>query len=97
MAKIKWTKQALDDLEAIADYIARDSHYYAKMHVKKIYNLIDGLKVFPKTERIVPEINKNVIREILSGNYRIIYRLNDDLVEIITIYHSSRLLNKELL
>ncbi len=97
MAEIKWTEQAINDIEAIADYITRDSENYAKMHVKKIYDSVTRLSQFPESGRIVPEINKKEIREILLGTYRIIYRFKHNVVEILTIYHSSRLLNQELL
>jgi len=51
--------------------------------------------MFPGSGRIVPEIDRGEIREIKSGNYRIIYRLKGDADEIITVYHSSRLLDEK--
>ena len=36
MAGLKWTQQALDDVDAITNYIARDSSFYAKMFARKI-------------------------------------------------------------
>ena len=96
MAKIKWTEQALGDVEAIASYIARDSSYYAKMHVQRIFESVRRLEKFPESGRIVPEINKAEIREVILGNYRIIYRYRKNTVEIITVYHSAKLLNIDL-
>ena len=94
MAEIRWTLQALDDVEAIANYIARDSTHYAQMFVVKTFEAVWQIEKSPESGRIVPEINQKNIREILLGNYRIIYRLKDDFIEILTVYHSSRLLNK---
>jgi len=94
MAQIRWTCQALDDVEAITRYIARDSTYYAQMFAVKTFEAVRQIEIFPKSGRVVPEINQENIREILLGNYRIIYRLKDGFVEILTVYHSSRLLNK---
>jgi len=34
-----------------------------------------------------------VIREVILGNYRIVYRTKQEFVEILTIYHGARLLN----
>ena len=96
MAEVNWTEQALNDVEDIVSYIARDSSFYAKMHARKIFEAVRRLQVFPESGRIVPEINKPVIREIILGNYRIIYRYKDSLVEIITVYHSSRLLDETI-
>ena len=95
MAKLRWTHQALNDIEIIASYIALDSTYYAKMFVSKVFEAVKNIETFPKSGRVVPEMNSKDIREILLGNYRIIYRIKTDLIEILTVYHSSRLLNIE--
>ena len=93
MAQIKWTPQSLDDIEAIANFIARDSDYYAQMYVINIFDAAERLELFPESGRIVPELNRKEIREVIFGSYRIIYRIKDKLVEILTVYHSSRLLD----
>jgi addiction module RelE/StbE family toxin len=95
MAEIKWTLQAIGDLEAISEFISRDSAYYARLFINKIISSTERLKKFPQSGRILPEINQKHIREILLGNYRIIYRVNNELVEILTVYHSARILNIE--
>ena len=93
MAQIKWTPQSLDDIDAIANFIARDSDYYARMFAIKIFDSVERLKSFPESGRIVPELNRKEIREVIFGSYRIIYRIRDKLVEILTVYHSARLLD----
>ena len=95
MAKLVWTDQALDDLEAVALFIEKDSSHYAQLLVSKVFDSVAILTTFPESGRVVPEINNPRIREIILGNYRIIYRLGIDLIEIITVYHSSRLLREE--
>lgn len=97
MAEIKWTIQALDDVQAIAGYIARDSAHYAQLFATKIFDTVTRIGFFPESGRVVPEINHPDIREIILGNYRIIYRLKADSVEIITVYHGARLLDKGLI
>jgi len=93
MAQIKWTTQSLDDIEAIANFIARDSSYYARMFTTKAFETVDRLELFSESGRIVPELNRKKIREVIFGNYRIIYRIRDKLIEILTVYHSARLLD----
>lgn len=95
MAEIRWTLQALDDVESIAGYIARDSTQYAQLFAVKVFDSVRRIKIFPKSGRVVPEINQENIREIILGNYRIIYRLKNNYVEILTVYHSARLLDKD--
>jgi toxin ParE1/3/4 len=92
MVQIEWTERSLEDLNEIHDYIARDSKSYANLFIKKIYNTVQKLKEFPNMGKIIPEINIASVREIIFQNYRIIYRILNDFVEIITVFHGSRLL-----
>lgn len=97
MAQIRWTPQAADDLEAIADFIALDSIHYAGLFVLNVLAAIERLQQFPMLGRTVPEVGNPTIREIILGNYRIIYRHNPDLCEILTVYHGARLLDPKTL
>lgn len=92
MVRIEWTERALEDLNVVHDYIARDSKNYAHLFVKKIYETVQKLKDFPNIGRVVPEVNNPSVREIIFHNYRIVYRNMDNYVEIITVIHGSRLL-----
>ena len=93
MAKVRWTPQAANDLEAIAEFISQDSPHYASLFVLDILYAVDRLIQFPKSGRVVPEINDPLIREVIFGSYRIIFRVRQDLVEILTVFHGSRLLD----
>lgn len=93
MAQLRWTPQAADDLESITDFIAADSPHYASLFAISIITAVERLESFPKLGRSVPEVSDPAIRELLLGNYRIIYRINASLIEILTIYHGSRLLD----
>ena len=97
MAEISWTLQAADDLEAIAEFIAPDSPHYAQLFALDVLNAVDRLAVFPRSGRVVPEFGNSAIREIVLGNYRIVYRLRNDAVEILTVYHGARLLDPSVL
>lgn len=95
MAEVRWTPQAAEDLDAAAAYIAQDSPHYASLFVLQIINAVERLDRFPQSGRIVPESDNREIREILHGNYRIVYRLKYEIVEILTVYHGSRLLDPD--
>jgi addiction module RelE/StbE family toxin len=91
MVKLIWTDQALDDLGDIGDYIAENSEKYAKLTVKNLFERPDILKTFPQAGRIVPEKNEENLRELIEGNYRIIYEIvSADQINILTVYHSAR-------
>ena len=94
MAKIIWTGRSLSDLEDIGEFISKGSHRYSKLTLEK---LIERAKIIEKNQkigRIVPELKQEDIREIITGNYRIIYQnTNAELSYILTVYHSSQLLS----
>jgi toxin ParE1/3/4 len=93
MAEVRWTPQAADNPDAIAEFISQDSPHYSSLFVLDVLCAVDRLIQSPKSGRIVPEINDPLVREVILGNYRIIYRLRQDLVEILTVFHGSRLLD----
>lgn len=93
MAEIRWTPQAIEDIENIAKYIAKDSTKYANIQVEDFFEAALILEDFPHSGRIVQEIENKNIRELIVGFYRLIYRIRStNLIEIITVYHSYRLL-----
>lgn len=89
--RIIWSEEAWSDLESIIEYISRDSEYYAVNFVNKIIDLVEILKTFPKSGRVVPEYNNPEMREIIYKNYRIIYKLSKNIIEILTVFHGSKL------
>ena len=91
MVKIIWTHQAVMDLNDIFEYISKDSKRYAENQVRRIQQLTQILKTQPECGRIVPELELKTIRELIEGNYRIIYRfLTTGKVEILAVHHSAR-------
>lgn len=91
--KIVWTEPAVNDLTNIHTYIAKDSVRYASILIEKILNSTDNLELFPLMGRRVPEEGKDSIREIFVHPYRIIYRVSDSLIEILTVLHEARDIN----
>jgi toxin ParE1/3/4 len=92
---IRWTPQAADDLQAIYDFIARDSTYYAQLTVEGILAATDLLEQFPLLGRHVPELPRSDLRELIKPPYRIVYRVSD-VVKILTVFRASRLFPKNL-
>lgn len=91
MAKVIWTEQAIDDLTNIAQYSSGYSEKYASAIVSKLFNKTNVLKTMPRIGRIVPERNSETIRELIEGNYRIIYEISsEDRIDVLTVHHSSK-------
>ena len=99
MVKIVWTELSISDLKEIFDYIADDSVRYASITVNKIYNKIQPVSHNPFIGRKVPEFNEVFLREVLEGNFRIIYRIKkENQVDVLRVYHMARSLkNKDII
>jgi len=94
MVKIVWTQLAIDDLKSIHDYISRESRVYANRMIEKLIARVQQLEYFPASGKIVPEFRQKSIRELIEGNYRIVYKIHSDHIGIVRVHHASRLLKK---
>lgn len=92
MGKVKWTEKASSDLQAIHDYIAKDSKTYATRFMKSLIRATAKLEQMQHCGRIVPELEEYGFREVIYQNYRIVYRLieGSEDVEILAVVHSAR-------
>ncbi len=90
MGKVIWSPTAIEDVDSIAEYIARDSIDQASLFVIRLIGATDRLQDFPNSGRIIPEIGNPDCREIIYGSYRIMYRVHEDAVWITGIVHGSR-------
>lgn len=97
MVKINWSEKARIDLINIYNYIYYDSKYYASKTIIEIKNSSEILKLFPKAGRKIPEYNNEEFRELIYKSYRIIYEFSSTEIKIHRIWHTSRLLSKEII
>jgi toxin ParE1/3/4 len=88
--KIVWTESAWIDLETVADFIARDSPYYAASFVREIRNHARSLSRMSARGRVVPEIGDRQIRELFVQSYRLIYKVERSRVAILALVHGAR-------
>jgi len=87
--RITWSRPAVANLEAIHDYIRRDAPGRADRFVQRLIAAAEPLADFPKMGRVVPEGDGRQ-REVAFDPYRIIYRIEDDEIYIVTVVHSAR-------
>lgn len=90
--KLLWSELAIERVTEIASYINQINPNDAEKWVEQCFDRVLQLKDFPKSGRIVPELNKTNIRELFYGNYRIIYKLEPTRIIIMTLRHSRQLL-----
>ncbi|MEA3444376.1 MAG: type II toxin-antitoxin system RelE/ParE family toxin [Bacteroidota bacterium] len=93
MVKIIWTDSAIEDLNDIGDYIAKDSERFAEITVQRLFNNVDVLEDNPKLGKMVPEFENDSIRELIRGSFKIVYQIIDDFrIDILTVHNCARLL-----
>jgi plasmid stabilization system protein ParE len=90
--QVVWSPEAIDDVYAIAAYIARDSPAFAAIVVDKILETTNRLSQFPFSGRVVPEFGDENIREKIVYSYRVIYRIQNNTITVATVVHGKRLL-----
>ena len=99
MTRIVWSAKSLRDLEAIEGYIGQFNPVAAKRLVQKIVKRTRRLQRFPSSGGYVEEDELKRYRQVLQGNYRVIYRHNPahGIVYVVTVLHAARLLDPDLL
>jgi toxin ParE1/3/4 len=93
---VRWTDQAVEDLRQIRRYIERDSPRYGRLVVERLYQATERLALFPRSGRIVPDLNLEHVRELIVGEYRIVYRIETEAVVLLTVFRSSRIFPIEI-
>lgn len=94
MVKIILSESAWHDLDSITDYIALDSPRYAKEFSVRLFERIEQLGTFPESGRIVPEFSNELIRELIFGKYRVVYRIyGPTKIIIIRIIHGAKIMD----
>ncbi|MBO6514809.1 MAG: type II toxin-antitoxin system RelE/ParE family toxin [Phycisphaerales bacterium] len=85
-----WSPQALEKAEQILEYLDERSPEAAERFSDGLFNAVERLVDFPRMGRMVPELKNPNVRQILQGNYRVIYRLEGDDIRIVTLRHQRQ-------
>ena len=92
--KIIWSPLSIERITEIAKFIAEDKPGAADKWIDSIFSTTEKLIEFPQSGRMVPELDHEEIREITHGNYRIIYQISSENIEILTVRHGRQLLSE---
>jgi len=88
--KVIWSPLALERVDEIAAYIAGDDAQAARRFLIEIFGAVERLQSFPNSGRVVQEVKRPNIREIIFGNYRVVYRVERKRVSILTVRHGKQ-------
>lgn len=91
--KLIWSKRALGDLEQIGSFIAISNPERARVYLQILIDRTKSLVQFPESGRVVPEFQNSKIRELIEGNYRIVYKVDSiKTITVLTIFEGHRLI-----
>ena len=93
--KVVWSPEAVEDIEGIAEYIGRNSEFYARSVVGKIVDIAQALRDFSEIGRVVPELGDETVRERFVYSYRLIYRIEPARILVVAVIHGRRLLESD--
>jgi plasmid stabilization system protein ParE len=88
--KVVWTATAIGQLAAIREYISQTSPFYADRMVQRILDRAPQLAAFPDSGRMVPEVGRAEIREVIEGPYRVIYQKTAERLEVLSVIHGRQ-------
>ena len=98
--KLKWTLNAKEDLLNVVDYIKKDSLSATRKAYEQIKEKAQSNNFFPLKGRVVPELQKEgitIYRELITQPYRIMYKIENDIVYIMAIFDSRQNVEELLL
>ena len=90
--KVIWSKESLQQLIEIEQYISRDNPARAVRFINRLIDRAEKIKDYPYKGRVVPEFSLNEIREVFEKSYRIVYRIAENQIEILTVFEGHKLL-----
>ena len=93
--KILWTDRARRDLLDIGRFVARDNLRAARAWVERLRERARKAAETPLVGRVVPERADQEVREVFVRNYRIVYRVFDDAIHVLTVFEGHRLLPQD--
>ena len=94
--RLFWTQRARRDLLAIADHIGADSPAAARRTINSLRERAGSLPPHPLAGRVVPELGKHEIRELVCGNYRLVYLIGSDRLLVLTIFEGHRMFPEDV-
>lgn len=88
--RVVWSPLALDRVVEIAEFIARGRPAAAEEWVDAIFASVERLERFPQSGRRVEESHRSDLREVVHGDYRVIYRAEPDHLIVLTVRHARQ-------
>ena len=93
--RVIWSPLAMSRASEIARFISTDSPKNGIEWVNRLFDFTDDLGKFPNMGRIAPELKRENYRELIFESFRIVYRVEEKRILILTIRHVRQKLNDD--
>jgi len=93
--KLIWTEESLNKLIEIEEFIAEDNPIIAAEFIEYLIGKAERIIENPNSGRVVPEFSNPRIRELIQKNYRIVYQVSKDKIQILTVFEAHRLIRRD--
>jgi len=93
--KLVWSDLAIQRAEEAAEFIARDKPEAARKWLEGLFRSVDRLQNFPESGHVLPEVGLPEYREIAYRSHRVIYKLHESTIVVLTIRHSKQLFDSD--
>ncbi len=87
---VVWSDEAEADLDAVYHWFLRHSETAARQQVRRIREQTASLSQFPDIGRVIPEFSNPRLREVIEGDYRIMYERFVDRVEVFAVINGRQ-------
>lgn len=88
--RVVWTEQARQMLEDAVSYVSRDSRPAAERLLIQALDTASSLNVHAEQGRVVPELDRANVRQLLVQRYRLLYEVTPAEVHILAFVHGAR-------
>jgi len=96
MAKVTWADPAVQELDAIADYIALDKPEAVHQLVRQVLAAVERLRRFPQMGSLPVELRGLPYRQLVVPPCRVFYRIEKKVVYILHVVRGERIVRREL-
>ena len=93
---IAWTTPALQEVTAHIERLADFDPQASERWYKGIVEAVEQAARFPLSGRVVPELMRLDVREVIVGSFRVIYRVTESHVVVWSVWHGRRLLGESV-
>lgn len=92
--RVIWSPLSLDRITEIAKQVAEENRTAAEELVENLFLRVEQLTKYPESGQIVIELKRSDIRQLVDGSYRIVYKVGEEDISILTVRHHRQVLSE---